>query len=74
MTRRPSLAAVARSRGYALDISKSGPWWFADTVAPAGTHHASGPMCVCQTRRAAEAGLRAALLAMPVKKTKEKKR
>lgn len=68
MTRRPSLAAVARSRGYALDISKSGPWWFADTVAPAGAHHASGPMCVCRTRRAAEAGLRAALLALPEKR------
>ena len=66
--KRQTLRALAKSRGYELDISKSGPWWFADTVAPAGAHHASGPMCVCQALRAAEAGLRAALLAMPARK------
>lgn len=49
--KRQTLRALAKSRGYALDISKSGPWWFADTVAPAGTHHASGPMCVSNPPR-----------------------
>lgn len=74
---RPTLHELARERGYSgVDVGRS--------IAAGGGHLAmafrrdalndDGVECYAPTRRAAEAGLRAALLAMPVKKTKEKKR
>lgn len=74
---RPTLRELARKRGYSgVDVGRS--------IAAGGGHLAmafrrdalndDGVECYAPTRRAAEAGLRAALLAMPVKKTKEKKR
>ena len=66
-SRRQSLKALAKSRGYELDITKSSSWWFLDTVAP-GSFPGSGPICVCASRRAAEAGLRACLESMPLKR------
>lgn len=72
--KRPTLRALAKSRGFrktglSRERIPDGVWWMAQTVETG----ADGIEICAPTRDAAQAGLRAALLALPEVK-KERKR
>ena len=67
MTRKQSLKQLLKSRGYggAVILKTAGGDWSGSSFGPKHPINVVAP-----TRRAAEAGLRAALEALPVKGTK----
>ena len=70
-TRRQSLAALAKSRGKQVMVTEPDPFecpaWIAKVYGPLPWVTVYAP-----TRRAAEAGLRAALEAMPERKERKR--
>lgn len=71
MTRRPTLRAVAKSRGMSAAVYGGGGMW-SGRAGPVSGWEFMGPFIQIDShsRRAAEAGLRAALEAMPMKEKK----
>lgn len=73
MIRRQGVRALARSRGYfETVVVGSGMGWEAGADNGIDVHHDAPITVYAPTRRAAEAGLRAALEAMPVKRKGER--
>lgn len=72
---RPTLRALARSRGYLhLETVRLVDGWQRTAYGIPGEHGCRcSTVCIAPLRRAATEGLRAALLAMPAKKTRERR-